>query len=366
MLQVSAEATQGGRKNRPSAAHATLDKTDESYHFHPGIFDELTSNEPTNPHDSTELHCLHHYKAGTDFCKSAASGIDNYTKDSGVKLPMLLLDEGRMEFVQYGLPDRHNLMKTPTRACFMNFMRNPFDLVVSSYLFSMSVPHWESYLSKTFGRSVKEDLNGCEPVMGGGRMSDWCNEKPVHFGMSLFHQALAKIFFNSSSGPLADELPDAEAEELYPQYLRRVDTDAGLLASSVFVNDVALEPMRWSKDYVHQNAKAKECSANVCFAELYNDCRGMWERVLTAWGIGDKDYKPMIEAVMAACPSQNTWAEQHSSAYEAKRHNIGHPPLHELVQRLRKLDRIHLNGKLALLEQHLGCTSSGKYLQPEV
>jgi hypothetical protein len=304
-----------------------------------------------------EYHCLMHYKAGTDFCKQAASFVTNQSRDMGRMLPEIYEDEGATEFAV-----KDEQMKAPRKSCMMHIVRNPFDLAVSSYLYSKADLSREYYFNKPFGQAVEDDLKGCTPGFIAGRMSDWCEDRPEKYPMVLFHRAMAKIYMNSSTGYLTKILPTAKPEEIYSDYLRRVPPEAGLLASSIFVTEASYEPMKFAKDYISNSNQW--CSTNVCFSELYDDCHGMWDKVLKAWQIDEPDFTPMLNATTKACPKESIWAKLHASTHVAKEKKLDHPPLHELVQLLRKVDKEHLNGQLAQLESDLGCGSSSNYRPP--
>jgi len=309
------------------------------------------SPQHANQTSQREYHLLLHHKAGTGFCLEASSHVSNLSRHVD-GLPELFVPQGTMEF---GV--NSSMMRTPKPACFANIVRNPFDLVVSLYMYNLAAPADEDYLRKAFGRAVEEDIDGCEPLFKDGRMNDWCKDSPQKYGTALFHRSIAQVFLGSVSGPVADHLPDASANESFPEYLQRVDVDAGLIASSVFASDVVLKPMRFAKD----NMKMQSCSTDVCFSELYDNCKNMWQRVFQAWNISEPQYSSLVSAAAKACPDQSRYAQLHSSKATAERRNISHPPLHEMVKRLRKLDRLHLNGTISALEEHLGCPSSGKY-----
>merc|ERR1719446_578010 len=100
-------------------------------------------------------------------------------------LPEIYEDEGATEFAS-----QDEQMKTPRKACMMHIMRNPFDLAVSSYLYSKADLSREYYMSKPFGQTVEDDLEGCTPGFIAGRMSDWCKERPEKYPMVLFHRAM--------------------------------------------------------------------------------------------------------------------------------------------------------------------------------
>ncbi|MAD19025.1 MAG: hypothetical protein CMJ52_02245 [Planctomycetaceae bacterium] len=72
--------------------------------------------------------------------------------------------------------------------------------------------------------------------------------------------------------------------------------------------------MRFTKNYIAQDTK-QWCSTNVCFSELYDDCHGMWDKVLKAWQIDEPDFTPMLGAAVKACPNESLWAKLHASTH---------------------------------------------------
>merc|ERR1719326_77389 len=99
--------------------------------------------------------------------------------------------------------------------------------------------------------------------------------------MVRHQRSTANVFHNSLSGPLSTQLPDANANETYPDYLQRVDLDAGLIASFIQMSEDTLSSMGFVKDYF----KDQSCSITTCFGDFYDNCNATWQRIIRAWEI---------------------------------------------------------------------------------
>jgi len=245
-------------------------------------------------------------------------------------------------------------MQTAEPTCLLHVARNPFELVVSGYLYHKAQA--EDWLEHTFDNATElmRDTN----VPGDCREgANW---------MCPVFRGLAQVQSMSRSGPVAGVIPEAVGGETFPQYLRRVDTDAGLIAEAIWASNFSLASMRFTSDFVDR----QPCSQNVCHNEFYENCDATWERVLQTWEIKDPHYSVMLEAAKLSCPNTSPGARDHSSHELLEKQNLAHVPEHKMVQSLRELDERFLNGTLASLEAHLGerhangepCRVVGKYL----
>lgn len=223
--------------------------------------------------------------------------------------------------------------------CYAHVARNPFEMVVSGYLYNMAES--ESWLNEwTFGQA-SASLDS--------------HSKQLHE-----RAALAEVFRSSRSGPLAAWLPEANANETYPDYLKRVDLDAGLLAESIVGSSLSLTPMRLAEDFTESH----HCSVHVCFEDFFENCSATWNRVLQAWQIPEPSYDAMLRAATESCPGVDPHAVEHSSGSQMENMDLKHVPEHVMVNRLKELDRLRLNGRIAALEEHVKCHVSGKYKEP--
>lgn len=231
--------------------------------------------------------------------------------------------------------------------CYGQFVRNPFEMVVSGYLYDMAAA--ERWVLNTFETQ-------------GSSCSDLANNGKDSLPWSLRHcremHSAFQVFTVSRSGPLSAALPDAHLNESFADYLRRSDVDAGLLAEYIFAQANTLSTMRMPSGLDNTSL---DCTTRVCFNSFYDDCNGTWLRLLETWRIPEPQKTAMFQAAIRSCPGADSSAQEHDSSEQLSKANISHPPEPVMVRRLRELDRQYLKGTLAALEEHLGCPVGGKY-----
>lgn len=228
--------------------------------------------------------------------------------------------------------------------CYGQFVRNPFEMVVSGYLYDMASA--EPFTLKKFG-TVKDR---CMDLIPG---TDEWDYKHCREMSSVF-----QVFSGSRSGPLSALLLDAKLDESFSEYLRRVDVNTGLLAEYIFAQSNTLNVMRDSNSFLDS---FPHCSMRLCFNDFYDDCNHTWQRLFQTWAFPEPQKSAMLLAAAKSCPETDSNAHDHDSSELVSQLNISHPPESEMVRRLRKLDLLHLNGALHALEEHLGCPVSGRY-----
>jgi len=280
-----------------------------------------------------------------------------------------------------------SMMQTPNPACFLHQARNPFEMLVSGYLYNLAGAEEILWANVTFAEAAELTSAGCEPMLIGGRMTGickgdwgdpflqmeryvanmgkdstlWTIAKGGNYFRYFYRRGVAQVFNSTRSGPLSARLPDANANETYREYLSRVDLDAALLAESVFASDVEFSTTRFSWDYM----KSQSCAVNVCYDEFSEDCNATWERVLQTWNMTEPHYSATLKAISPSCPGTSQLAEQHSVSTLIDNNNITTPSLNDMVMRARELDRDFLNGTMAELETYLGCKVTSKYTDPD-
>jgi hypothetical protein len=285
-----------------------------------------------------------------------AAGMTSALVESGLSAPLIESDPNIM-----GHAVSPSMLQTPGQSCLAHLARNPFEIVVSGHPYHMAES--EPFLLDSFGQAVKIDHDGCEPVFTGGQAHFTCKNKETsarRYGQFTKYRSIAEVFRNSISGPLSTWLPDVSLDETYPEYLKRVDLNASLIAEFIFASGESLMPMSFAQNFT----QSQPCSLNVCFNEFYDDCNATCHRVLGAWQIQEPQYSAMLRGAMLACPGVDPSAETHSSDAQMRSQNITQKPEHELVKLLRELDRLLLNGTLAAQELNLGCPVGGKYAEP--
>jgi len=295
----------------------------------------------------TEYHLIPHYKTGFVMSLHAGSYVN-----SEPDLPYITFSG-----VTMGLALESSQMQTLKPSCFAQFARNPYELVVSGYLYAMASS--EGWMLVPFGEALKADPDSCEVSFqfGQATMSP-CQEAGYN---EVRHQrSTANVFRSSLSGYFSTQLPDANANETYPDYLQRVDLDAGLIASFIQMKEDTWLSMGYVKDFL----KNQSCAITTCFGDYYEDCNATWQRVTRSWQIPQPQRDAMVDAATRSCPGVDALEVSHSAHTGMETMNLTHPPEHEMVQRLRELDSFLLNGTIAALEEQIECPVSGKYKEP--
>lgn len=216
-----------------------------------------------------------------------------------------------------------SIMQTVTPTCFAHVARNPFEMVVSAYLYDTAGA--EHYASISFGRAAEECLGGCMEFgeWQNGRMTKddmqslqlrWSRYTTAHVDSTPCLCCGAAQVFNSSVAYRGrarnpTRLPRAKASETYAGYLKRVDLDAGLVASFIFSSNYSLAPMRFVNDLI----KSQHCSIQMCFEDFYSNCTSTWQRLMRAWEIPQPQRDAMLHAATRSCPGVDPKAVLHSS-----------------------------------------------------
>jgi hypothetical protein len=254
----------------------------------------------------------------------------------------------------------------PSVACFAQFARNPFEMVVSGYLYDSAQS--EIWQGQTFNE-MAELVDRCGEFAVKGWMdadllakcSSFCQQFPpsdrICEHVLEATAVLTALGTSKKQGSSFSFLPNAKDTETFATYLQRVDLDVGLMAEYGFLSALEFDGIVSDKDLVDSHP----CSTSVCFNDFYDKCNDTWQHVLGSWEIPKPQHSVMLQAATGSCPGANPKALDHSSAEAQKANSLSHPPEHEMVKRLRHLDRIFLNGTIAALEEHIGCPVSGKY-----
>jgi len=352
LLQVSTQLSHGGPSSSSDAGGAedvSNAPLASSVGTKKGHADEVESWR------LREYRLVNHRKAGTVMCWHAASNM-NSALSHQLGSPVPFIKARNALSMHWPLASFVGTDKLKFRGgggshgpvCYAHVARNPFEMVVSGYLYNMAESEgwWKKWkLGQSNARSETNQTSTCT----NHTCTTW---KP---------DALAELFHSSRSGPLSAWLPEANANETYPEYLQRVNLDAGLLAEFIVASKLTLEGMRSAVDFM----ESRHCSINVCFEDFYENCGATWHRVLQVWQIPEHPYgETMLHAATKTCPGLDPVAVSHSSGSHAEMMNLTHAPEHVMVKRLKELDRLRLNGRIAALEEHVKCPVSGKYKEP--
>merc|ERR1719310_2529636 len=262
-------------------------------------------------------------------------------------------------YFHYGLPWATSESEIPDpmeKSCFLHIVRNPFEMIVSGYLYHKAES--EDWVLKPFGQAVAETIQN---NVTRDSAAEW---------LPKAYLGIAQVFNESRNGPLSDWLPDAQSDERFADYLNRLDPDRGLVVEYILAREFSLPSMLFTYDWVAEHS----CSLNVCLHSFYDECSAVWQRVLQTWQIQEPQYSSLLHAVEKSCPNVSNQTIPHSSGHLAREYDKNHeknhelPPEHELVNRLRDLDKKKLNRtiahmeKIAEMEKEVSwCQVSGKY-----
>jgi hypothetical protein len=322
------------------------------------------------------------HKSGTQMCGQAKRGwgqvqtetdenVNMFSGDSESKVPYFTSPWNTMGFA---INDK--MMMTPRQHCILHVMRNPFEMLVSGYLYHKAGA--EEWTSSRFGTAMANSQPP-KPRFYKGRMSMWTDDdvnspdyvkdardfaehKPLSkvygYWGHLFLHGMAKVMNASSAPPLNQIMPEASANESYSQYLQRAGIDAGLIANAIWANITSLGSMK----FVHDYAESQQCSLSICLHDFYKDCEATWRRIVTTWEIPERYHGLLVAGANESCPLVSEETKKHSSAEWSKKEKITHPPLHALIARLRELDKSLFNGTIAQLEASQSCPVSEHYM----
>lgn len=297
---------------------------------------------------SHEYVLIPHHKSGTVMSRRAADFISSLPAPLGLSV--------KAADMTMGFATDASMVQTARPLCLAQMGRNPFEMIVSGFLYHRSSAEVNGFKTAPFHQVIAADHESCEHWNEKGEMSLYCKGSKRLYGDWIYYHSIARVFRSSLAGPLSERLPDANPSESYPDYLKRIDWDAGLLAEFVFATNHSLEPMQFTFDF----AASHPCGINVCFGEFYDNCGAAWQRLLQSWRVPEgQQHNAILGAAQMSCPQVDKEAGEHSSI--APRDDLRHPPLEQMVQRLRELDRLVLHGKIAALEQHVGCPLSENY-----
>lgn len=248
-----------------------------------------------------------------------------------------------------GMATDLSMMQTASPKCIAHIVRNPFEVVVSGYMYHMGGSEaWT-------GLSFSDADTSCNWKWFSPIVEEVSQQADDCYGS--YCKSVGQVMHNSISGEASSWLPDVDPAETYSEYLSRVNLTAGLIAESLWAVNSSLAPMRFVYDYT----EGTTCSTNICLSKFYDDCESAWRHVLHTWEIPEPQFAALLTGAMKSCPRTSERAKQHSSADIAKSSDIAHPPEHEMMAVVRKMDRLLFNGRMAALEEHLGCSARGKY-----
>jgi hypothetical protein len=324
-----------------------------------------------------------HHKTGTVMGGQARQGLRKSIETGAIyKALNLALGENllplfKAPWATLGLATNDKMVQTPRQHCILHLMRNPFEIIVSGYLYHRSTA--EEWTTTRFGTAVANQSQPPKPKYENGRMSLWTygeenssdyvtsvrefeehppKSKTFGYYGHMYAHGIARVMEESSAPPFNTFMPEPNASETFSQYLQRAGTDGGLIANAIWANLTTLTPM----DFLHDYVEPQQCSLNVCLSEFYSDCEATWKKIFTTWQIPTKYHHLLFDGAEVSCPLVSKETKKHSSENWAEDKEIDHPPLHELIERMRELDHLVFNGTFSLLEASQSCSVSDHYM----
>eukprot|EP00747_Dinoflagellata_sp_TGD_P218323 gnl/TRDRNA2_/TRDRNA2_90600_c0_seq1.p1 gnl/TRDRNA2_/TRDRNA2_90600_c0~~gnl/TRDRNA2_/TRDRNA2_90600_c0_seq1.p1 ORF type:complete len:373 (+),score=7.34 gnl/TRDRNA2_/TRDRNA2_90600_c0_seq1:33-1151(+) len=322
-----------------------------------------------------EYHIIAFRKTGTVLCIDAENILSGLLDNvaglaSDFKPPLVVCSYNTMAYAI-----ESSMMLTPKPSSFVYLARNPFEMVVSGYLYAIGGGDGEDRLPFEQGQfHVENFCNACKPSFTNSRMGIFCNgsdfqgpETPISWSHKYAVCQLLSGMVSAFKASLLDTWsgPHAHAHETRSEYLNRVPLDAGLISEFLFFSHSVFPPMRFTKDFLKSGRKAnthtQAHTTYICFHEFYENCTDVWQRVMRAWQVPKRLYSHMVHAAEYACPHKSSSVLGHSTSSELMKSKNITLPKYEILSRLRELDRIFLNGTIAALEDYLDCPVSRSY-----
>jgi hypothetical protein len=297
---------------------------------HDAVTHAHTSEDLSNKSEPRDYVLLAHHKGGWEMSHLAAAAMAGVADEPD----SLIYDN-----ITHSFAIDPAEIATPKASCWLHVIRNPFEMIVSAYVYHAAGS--EEWANTPFGR--------------------YPNKSYLASMRHHLKEGLIQMRDNAISGPL-DWLPDPTANESYAQWLRRVDLDDGLLAEAIGVTNKSLSSLEFTNGFL--TTESQSCNVKMCFINFYEHCNASWHQVLNAWQIPENRSHRMHTAATSSCPGVSPIAAKHSSDNKGNGADFKHPPEHEMVQRLRELDRLHLGGRIAEVEKRFNCPVFGKYAGP--
>jgi len=234
--------------------------------------------------------------------------------------------------------------------CFIHLERNPFEVVVSGYLYHLGTT--EDWIYWKFAR-CGEMPRHCE------EQGYFCPWGTLDLWAEVYWTGVCSLRSSPliAAGRMAAPLDD----ENFQEYLVRVDFDSGLLANALFFASAVWEPLKMFHDLAEESC----CAVNVCFDSFDTACNETWRGAFTVVaGVKEPVLSGMVAAASSTCSGGEVGAA-HAMAHGADAQAIASgkflPANGQLVTRLRALDRELLGGSLEELAGKVGCAIGARY-----
>eukprot|EP00930_Biecheleria_cincta_P054523 TRINITY_DN4070_c0_g1_i1.p1 TRINITY_DN4070_c0_g1~~TRINITY_DN4070_c0_g1_i1.p1 ORF type:complete len:354 (+),score=40.45 TRINITY_DN4070_c0_g1_i1:127-1062(+) len=212
-----------------------------------------------------------------------------------------------------GVATNQAMMHRNKPSCIAHFNRNPFEVLVSGYMYHKAAA--EQWCLWSFNFTLNR-VESCQPDYENGQMLRFCKGSQTDYWNQTYSNGLARVYMESREGVFADLLPDAKLDENFADYLRRVDPDAGLVAQFIWAYNTTFAPMQFTNSYIQ--SKSQSCSLNVCFEDINDNCNATWHRILQTWQVEEPQRSAMLRGAVGSCPGSLVSAhisETHSSSH---------------------------------------------------
>lgn len=337
-----------------------------------------------------------HHKTGTTMNVFAERALNQFLIQAGCP-------KSKYEIRWQGLNDS---AKITAPKCFANFVRDPFEMIVSGYLYHRSLGSdivtepgfnmWtlsdcdkRDYDEESHGKSFTDLLMACDfdkeklrnrsymwdvalNCFQGVPVYDLMNSEGfggvlggVLIGLHNFKQTCELMQVH----PLIVEgkVPQMFQNETLTTYLNRVDIESGLLFQSMWFAATTWTPM----NALHDLAEASSCAINVCLPsfDTQQTCAETWQNVFEKTiGVQGTLLSGMVETAAAACPHGSIGSKVMSrhSVDSAERKNADQPQKElpsnsEMIAKAIELDSKFLNSTSAAVAAKIACQFSVKY-----
>lgn len=274
---------------------------------------------------NTKLKLFAHHKTGTVMSRHAVTAIKpELATQCHRHISVEALDEGHLP------PSPQDNIR------FLHFERNPFEVVVSAYLYHQG------------GREPWMSI----PISSEKTMRGWHRWHRERW-MDQARDGFSSLIRAAEKG----QLPKIESDETFTGYLKRVDDQSGLYAEALVASHMIFPNM----ELLHEAASSQQFGANVCLPQFYEDCHGTWTRSFETLGAGPEKLDALVNAASTSCPGADPKAIEHSSTKAASSAGVQHPPLSQLMKKIKWIDNSMLDQKLAMLELKIGCPFNPDY-----
>ena len=201
----------------------------------------------------------------------------------------------------------------------LNFARNPYEVVVSGFLYHLHAPKFETFAHVRLGAKANE--------------TDRLDEHD-RAGFLAVAAAVSK-----------GRLPEARPEETYELYLQRLDPNVGLKAEFIRASARDLPYIVWAA----RNASQSPRALTICLDDAMNN-EVDWENVVDFLGVTQATAEERLALV-------TSMAQVSSNPRKSTKHATDHGAVFR--SELRKKTVLVGGAELRLMESEVGCAGAG-------